>query len=116
MLTPSSLSHADIVCHTCPGESVVTQTIFSGDGLDRGNTPNLNFLVSSKYVSPSPRTILAESTLIDSSITITYFLVRNISCTNATCGFSVGIMKCELGVPLANKDLKLHLISTQKVQ
>ena len=84
LFTPSSLSQDEIACHAYPGESVVTQIIFSGDGLDLGRTPNLRFLVLSKKYIPLPVLNLAESPRNDPSITITYFLVKNRSCTNAT--------------------------------
>ena len=54
IITPSSLSHAEIVCQACPVESVVTQITLSKVGFSLGKTPNLNFLDSSKNVIPLP--------------------------------------------------------------
>ena len=104
--TSSSFSHADIVCHTYPGESVVIHLIFSGDELERGITPNLKSFVSSKKVRPLPYKSLDPSVRIDPSITIAYFLVKNMSWTKAAIGVSNGMWKYWLGVPFLNKDLQ----------
>ena len=107
VLTPSGLSHAEIVCQTWPGESNVIHLIDSSDGPERGKTPNRIGLASSKKVIPFPNRNLDPSERMEPSITIAYFSVRNMSWTNDVIGFSSGMWKYWFGVPFLKSELNV---------